>query len=646
MRQFVTDWEPRGIELENKALIAVGTTNRNTLIIAGPGAGKTEMLAQRASFLLETGACAAPKRILAISFKRDAAQNLRERVALRCSAEQSRYFDSRTYSGWAKGLLDRFRLALPAEYRPTEDYVISRDLGHPEVFRNRLLGLAGRAGVQGQQINNLTEIKLKGIFSEKILGQIAIPTNDFVSDLRPTLTRCWWNSVLHSQKRSTLDFSMIEVLAELLLRANPQLVAALRAAYCFVFLDEFQDTTYSQYRLLETAFKGSSSILTAVGDHKQRIMTWAGAYDKVFDEFTVSFNAEELRLVKNHRSAPRLVEIQGHFIKAFDPQSPMPIATDSGQEGEGECRVLTFTDHKAEAAYLAYSIDNWIKQEAIKPTEICVLVRQTKEGYVSELCSQLEKKKVRCRIQDEFQNLLTEPLTMAVVDAFKLCAKAQSPQNWNSLLSLVFRLRGVSNTDESTQKARKVAAEQTTFIKHLRSKMNVANTEEDVHSMIVSLLTFIDKVAFCKIHEQYLQTSFLDGVAKECAKALADARRKAINWDAALDDFIGVDTLPIMTIHKSKGLEYHTVVFVGLEDYSFFGYGKGNAVEENCNFFVAFSRAKKRVMFTFADFRPSGRDNRMQAQQREGVSNLYRLMQGAGVTIEKIDTKLLLHQVS
>ena len=82
-----TQWQPQGIaELEPVAEKAV-RSGRNSIVIAGPGAGKTELLAQRACYLLQTGVCPRPQCILAISFKRDAARNLYERVRLRCGTE-------------------------------------------------------------------------------------------------------------------------------------------------------------------------------------------------------------------------------------------------------------------------------------------------------------------------------------------------------------------------------------------------------------------------------------------------------------------------------------------------------------------------------------------------------------------------------
>ena len=108
----VDEWIPAdGFVLEPNALDTV-KSEQNTLVIAGPGAGKTELLAQRACFLLETNQCPYPKKILAISFKRDAAYNLKERVLKRCGSD------------FAKNIVDRFRKGLPESYAVNSEYEI------------------------------------------------------------------------------------------------------------------------------------------------------------------------------------------------------------------------------------------------------------------------------------------------------------------------------------------------------------------------------------------------------------------------------------------------------------------------------------------------------------------------------------------
>lgn len=91
-----------------------------------------------------------------------------------------------------------------------------------------------------------------------------------------------------------------------------------------------------------------------------------------------------------------------------------------------------------------------------------------------------------------------------------------------------------------------------------------------------------------------------------------------------------------MTIHKSKGLEYHTVIFVGLDDGAWWSF-TNDQVEATAGFFVAFTRAKQRVVFTYGARRAtrgarSAHEDRYalrvtQASEREnGGSELKKLL--------------------
>jgi superfamily I DNA/RNA helicase len=122
------DWRPvDGLTLEPNALTAVTTTDGNVVVAAGPGTGKTELLAQRADFLFRTGVCPYPRRILAISFKVDAARNLRDRVRTRSGGQYSARFDSFTFHAFAKRLIDNYRPALTGQNELRPDYRIDPD---------------------------------------------------------------------------------------------------------------------------------------------------------------------------------------------------------------------------------------------------------------------------------------------------------------------------------------------------------------------------------------------------------------------------------------------------------------------------------------------------------------------------------------
>jgi len=121
----VEDWSPsNGLLLEPNAEIAVRARQGCVALLAGPGAGKTETLAQRADFLLRTSTCSYPRRILAISFKKDASENLKERVSTRCGHQLASRFDSYTFHAFAKRLIDIFRTHLQGIDRLDEDYTI------------------------------------------------------------------------------------------------------------------------------------------------------------------------------------------------------------------------------------------------------------------------------------------------------------------------------------------------------------------------------------------------------------------------------------------------------------------------------------------------------------------------------------------
>jgi superfamily I DNA/RNA helicase len=121
----VDAWLPAdGLTLEPNALRAAREQKTCLALTAGPGAGKTEMLAQRADFLLRTGVCRYPKRILAISFKVDASRNLKERVQSRCGSELASRFDSHTFHAFAKRIIDRFRPLLTGSDSLNAGYTI------------------------------------------------------------------------------------------------------------------------------------------------------------------------------------------------------------------------------------------------------------------------------------------------------------------------------------------------------------------------------------------------------------------------------------------------------------------------------------------------------------------------------------------
>ena len=319
-------------------------------MLAGPGAGKTELLAQRAAYLLQTGACPAPRRILAIAFKRDAARNLGQRVGHRCHRDHARRLDSVTFDAFAKNLLDRFGQALPARWRPTPDYEIL--FPKVDLFR----GFLQSASTARERVGTAADIHaiVPSTFERDHVVRARLPDSGWA---RPSPTQwaadAFWQDMLHGGKRSTLTFPMIGRLAELLLRVNEPVGLAHALTYSHVFMDEFQDTTRVQYDLVSTLFVDTGTVVTAVGDNKQQIMRWAMAMDAPFDAFEHDFGARRISLLNNYRSSPELVRIQHVLAKALDDGAPPPVSKTVGTMPGDSCEVWDFPSPKTEARQLA-----------------------------------------------------------------------------------------------------------------------------------------------------------------------------------------------------------------------------------------------------------------------------------------------------
>jgi superfamily I DNA/RNA helicase len=228
-------WRTTGIDdLEPAAWRALRHPG-SSCVVAGPGAGKTEFLAQRAAYLLQTGTCPPPYRILAISFKTDAADNLAARVRQRCPPELANRFVSLTFDAFTKGLVDRFMSSIPGDWRPTRPYDIA--------FRTRrqIEGFleAARRGAPREWQVEIVEIGADE-FEPRFAGTYRLPINrrDPQSGSEYAVGR-WWAGSLADRDRSALTFVSLNRLAELLLRANTHLRRAMRATYPFVFVDEF-----------------------------------------------------------------------------------------------------------------------------------------------------------------------------------------------------------------------------------------------------------------------------------------------------------------------------------------------------------------------------------------------------------------------
>lgn len=520
-------WTPSdNLKLEPNALVAATEIDRNLALTAGPGAGKTEMLAQRADFLLRTGTCRYPKRILAISFKVDASQNLKARVRKRCGHELAARFDSHTFHAFAKRIIDRFRLALAGKDALDPDYSI------------------GPARVQRQSIT----------FQDMVpLAVTIIESSDIARN-------------------------------------------AIRQTYSHVFLDEFQDCNNEQYALITACFLGSGAKLVAVGDTKQRIMGWAGALEGIFETYAADFEAEPLNLYQNFRSAPRLRRMQNAMVRVMDPPAALDDAELPGEDGEIE--ILHFKDATEEASYLADAISGWIEKDAIEPSEIAVLVSKQQNLYCQELRAALQELKVPFREEDQVQDFASEPVVRLLTDFLLVVSGGAQPEAFRRLLEAV--VYSESLDDEQEYRAR---SRWDRYVGNVRQQIRTGQLNTSEHDALKKLaqelIDMVGRDAVVAFSPDYAQGNRLNQLIEGTVARISDLLEDGSDLPAALTAFSADRAVRIMSIHKSKGLEFHTVIVMGIEKETFWG----KIEEERAAYFVGISRAKKRLVLTTCDHR-------------------------------------------
>lgn len=595
-------WSPTdGLSFEQGALDAIKDMT-NSLVKAGPGAGKTELLAQKANYLLTTNLCPSPQKILAISFKKDAAVNLAERVSKRVPKNKVSQFYSITFDAFAKGLLDRFLYGLPDVWRPSDDYEV-------EVFP--LNGLTKACHENRVYLSRIPQKQQKE--SELVESSL----NDLTG-----INFDIWQTMLHGNDigKSYLTFRMITRLVIFLLENNPHVVDSIRKTYKMVFLDEFQDTTVLQYELISVLFKETKNIITAVGDDRQKIMSWAGAHPDAFSTFENEFNANQHALYINRRSDAKIQRLlqelsdyaQGNLLK----MSATKV------QSEAMVQAKTFGSSDEETQDIIEMIQRLLT-EGKNMGELCILVKQRASNYVEQVKLLFNEAAINIRDEACFQDLLKEKITVLILNSLKAAIDKSDSDAWMTVLNFLHTFSD-SKSYFDAKNEEKMVIRTKKFLKHISGKLNRVITMDDLSDVFQDIVTFygIDNIRVQFV--EYSNRGYFDMWVENLCKKLHSYYKTTEDWREAILHLEGKNCIPVMTIHKSKGLEFNTVFLVGLDDESFWSF-KDSPEETTAILFVAISRAKKNFIATFTS-------NRLGKQcERQLISAYYDVFRQSGV---------------
>jgi DNA helicase-2/ATP-dependent DNA helicase PcrA len=303
------------------------------LIIAGPGSGKTEVLAWRVAHLVRAG-LVAPERLLVTTFTNKTALELKDRIQLKLPEVHVEAMQVGTLHSFCADLLRRYqsRSPLPRGFHILDEhgqflfvYTQRKAFGLDalvkgrlyEAFANalRLFNLATEELVEPERLGEWCErrrAEAEACAAEAAGGRSKTRAKQAAGEVErwceeKIVVEAYSRYAALLRERGLADFAFLQRHAYDLLAAGPEVVAELRDRYRAILVDEYQDTNAVQEQLL-ASLAGDGASLTVVGDDDQSIYRFRGATVRNLLAFAGRYpGARLVRLTENFRSREPIV---------------------------------------------------------------------------------------------------------------------------------------------------------------------------------------------------------------------------------------------------------------------------------------------------------------------------------------------------
>jgi len=349
--------------LDDRQLEAVRTLRGPVLVLAGAGTGKTRVITHRIAHGVDTGAYS-PGRVMAVTFTAKAAGEMRGR--LRALGVEG--VAARTFHAAALSQLNYFWPTVAGDSAPS-------------IIDNKVRMLAHAADGLGIAPDKAT---LRDIASEIEWRKVTMRSIEAYAAERPNgVGRFDVSRVVDLQKayeklkdeRRQLDFEDVLLACAGMLEAEPRIAQAVWEQYRHFTVDEFQDVSPLQHRLLEL-WLGDRRDLCVVGDASQTVYSFAGADARFLLEF--EHRHEDTRVVRletNYRSDAPILAAANALMRDRPGALELHPAEVSGQREDPPLPTVTaYDDDESEARGVAAAIAARIRS-GVDPRRIAVLYR-------------------------------------------------------------------------------------------------------------------------------------------------------------------------------------------------------------------------------------------------------------------------------
>jgi DNA helicase-2/ATP-dependent DNA helicase PcrA len=632
------------------------------LIVAGAGTGKTTVITQRISYLIEQK-LAKPEEILAVTFTEKAAEEMEERVDRLLPIGYMDLWVSTFHSFCERVLKDyALEIGLPSDFKILDetaawlmvfknfdqfklDYY--KPLGNPTKFIQALLSHFSHCKDQ--------EIYPKNYLSYAKTLSSKSPETKKIKEVANAYST--YQKLLLDQ--GYLDFGDLINYCLELFKKRPQILKKFKNQFKYILVDEFQDTNWAQYELVKI-LSAPKNNLTVCADDDQAIYRFRGASFSNIIQFKKDFKkAREISLVNNYRSCQNILDLSYSFIKANDPDRLECVSNiqkklvAKAQKGKAEIEhIHSRTLEEEVSSVIGKIMELKKKDKGSLFSDFAILVRanNTANPFIKAL--------ERAGLPYQFlasRGLYSNPSVLDVISFFKLLDNYHESSALFRIFSLPFlnipiedlmklnqyAFRKTKSLFEVAQelplvlRISKKGAEKIGFLMGLIKKYGSVASQKPASEIMVGFLEdsgylkhlvkenneeeldllnqFFKKI---KRFEESSQDSSLISFMQEMKLELESGEEGKISIDMEQ----GPDVIKVMTIHGAKGLEFKYVFLVNMVDKRFPSTERKDQIElpdklikdikpkgdvhlqeERRICYVAMTRAKEGLYFTSAE---------------------------------------------
>lgn len=607
---------------------AVENTQGPVMIVAGAGSGKTRVITYRVAHLIQNGVD--PFNILVLTFTNKASKDMRERIMAVVGAEAKNIWMGTFHSVFAKILrVEADKIGYPNNftiYDTDDSKSLIRSILKEMQLDDKLYAANYVYGRISMAKNNLIS------YSEYNNNE-QIQAED-ISNKRPLLGQIYETYAKRCFRAGAMDFDDLLFKTNILLKDHPDVLNKYQHKFKYLMVDEYQDTNFSQYTIVKKLAAVTQN-LCVVGDDAQSIYAFRGANIQNILNFERDYpELKVYKLEQNYRSTQNIVEVANSIIANNKNQLEKNVF--SANESGDKIKVQrAFTDNE-EGKLVAESIIQERTSKGLPYNDFAILYRTNSQSRAMEEglrklnipykiyggTSFYQRKEIKDLIayfrltfnpsdEEAIKRVINYPkrgIGDTTVDKIIVAADQNNITLWEVICSPSKYIEGriASQLSDFAMLIQSFAAE--------AKKLDAYETALYIaqHTGILKELYNDDSVEGRSRYENIQE--LLNGIKEFAEREDIEDRSLAIFMqDVALltnddkDSDKDKDTVSLMTIHSSKGLEFKNVFVVGLEENLFPSQmsltSRTDLEEERRLFYVAITRAEKKLTLTYSTSR-------------------------------------------